>query len=282
MRVVLTVLGTAFACSFVAIGIAVNLPKKYQASALIANPAHVSHPPRMSKLRGEMIAQEHDFEIRWQTSLEQAGARVIEATELKPNPEGLLVSVISADPKESHGIAASVARDLGTPQHEAALAAKWKSFTGITKAEVQDLTDISQLEYLLNDQSTEAGFASYAMVFQQAAEGDEKAIAFIRGEDFERRHAMLQDVAKKLGFNLRPGDSLITAYNPGKISAIPGPMTGTIELIKYLGRFGGLAAGGLLVAALLRWKPDFLRPEPPVVEARATGSAAHDTHDDPW
>lgn len=282
MRVVLTVLGTAFVCSFLAIVIAVYLPKRHLASALIENPAYASHPPRLSKLRGEMIARDHDFNLRWQMTLEQAGAKVVEITRLKPQPEGLLVSVISEEPKDSRSIAIAVFRDLGTPQHEAALAAKWPSFTAVTAAEANDLTDICQLEYLLNDQSTEAGFTSYAAVVQQAAEGEEKAIAFVSSEDFDRRHAMMRDLARKVGFDLRPGDSLISAYNSGTIGDFPRHINGTSELIKYIGRIGGLAAGILLVCALLRWKPDFLRPESPVVPAPPSESATRASNDDPW
>jgi hypothetical protein len=280
------VLGTAFLCSFIAIAVAVEFPKKYQAWALIENPAHAGHGPRLSTLRSQMIAHEHDLEIRWQMSREQAAARVVESTELKPQPEGLLVTVTTMDGKDSHRIARSVAESLGTPQHEAALTAKWPSLSGITKDEAKDLIDMSQLEYLLHDQSTEAGFESYAMVLQQAAGGDEQASAFIRGEDFERRHAMLQDLTRKLGFDLRPGESLLTAYNPGKVGPIPSvPMTGTIELIKLVGRLGGLAIGGLLVAVLLRWKPEFLRPPPrelPPPPAWSASATPPKSNDDPW
>lgn len=287
-RIILVLALTTLLGSLLGLVVAIRLPKKYLGSALIENPAYAGHPPRLSKLRGEMIAREYDFQHRWNTGLEQAGAKVVEVAELKPQPQGLLVSVITDDPKTSHSIALSVARDLGTPQHEAALAAKWKSLTDITEAEAENLFDISQLEYLLNDQSVEAGFPSYAMVVREATEGNEQAAKFARGEDFERRHTMLQSLARKIGFDLPPGSSIITAYNRGKVSPISTePMFNGSQLAIYVGRFGGLAIGGLMVLALLRWKPGSLRPEPPeapaLTTASATGqSAVPEPNDDPW
>lgn len=274
-----TVLGT-----WIGYSISMRFPNKYLGTALIENPAYAAHPPKLSRLRGEMIAREYDFPGRWDTSLEQAGAEVIEAVELKPQPQGLLVSVITEDPSTSRRIALSIGRDLGTPDHEAALTAKWGSLTDITEAEAEDLLNIIQLEYLLNDQSDEAGYASYPMVLQEAAKGNEEAAAFARGEDFQRRQAMLQDLTRKIGFDLPPGTSLFTAYNPGTIGPLTDkPITSIGQLARQYARFGGFSMGGLVVFALLRWKPGFLRPERPEPPAPPTApDSGTPAHDDPW
>jgi hypothetical protein len=288
MRVVLTILCMTAIGSGIGVFFGIRAPKVYPASALILNPGHASHPPRITGFRAEMVVYDLDLQNRWGTTLEQAASKVVDAVELKPTPEGLSVIVISPNYKDAPYIARTVARDLGTPEHEAALAAKWMKFGDITPAEAKDLSDQSKIEALLQDQARNAGFDSYAMVLSEAAKGNEKAFALSQNEDFSRRWSGLQNITKKLGFDLRPGMSILSSNNPVQwepISEVQVSKAG--KLAVPIGRIGGAAVGGLLVLALLRWKPNFLRPAPravptPAATPASLQSIAPETNDDPW
>jgi hypothetical protein len=175
-----------------------------------------------------------------------------------------------------------VAGDLGSPQHEKALAAKWQGFGDITTADTKDLSDQSKIEELLQDQAHQAGFDSYAMVLNEAAKGNDKVSALSHSEDFSRRWSGLQDITKKLGFDLPPGRSILSSNNSVQLEPLGEPqMPKFAKLAVPIGRISGLVFGGLSVLALLRWKPEFLRPVPPVPVAKpATGSST--PNDDPW
>jgi hypothetical protein len=287
LRVVLTVLVTTVLGSFIGVYVGIRAPKTYPASALILNPGHASYPPAITRLRAEITAYDLGLQHSWGTTLEQAANQVADAVELKTVPGGMKVSVILPDPGDGIRVVRKVSKDLGTPQHEAALAAKWKKISDITAEEENALGDLSQIDFLLHDQAREEGFESYAMVLKEAEKGNEKAVTLMRNEDFSRRLSGQQELTKKLGFNLPLGTSLFNPDNPVELGPI-----GEVEVPKYaklavpLGRFGGMAFGGLLVLALLRWKPDLLRPAPrgpaPTPAWAKPPSVAPEANDDPW
>jgi hypothetical protein len=285
-RVALTVIASTVIGSILGVCVAVNAPKTNPATAVILNPAYSTHSPGLTRLRAELTASDLGLANRWGTTLEQAANKVADCVELKSAPGGLKVSAILPSYGDARGIARTVATDLGTPQHEAALAAKWKKVSDITPGEAKDLGDLTQIEYLLHDQARGEGFESYAIVLKEAAEGNEKAAALTRTEDFSRRLSGQQELTKKLGFDLPPGTSILSSANPvemGEIEVIVPPYA---KLAVPVGRFGGMALGGLLVLALLRWKPGFLRPAPrvpaPAPAWASTRSASPESNDEPW
>jgi len=282
---VLTVVITGVLGSAIGVYAAMKAPKVYPVHALILSQDHAKQPSRITRLRAELVASDLDLEHRWGVPFEQAANEVAESVTLKPTPEGLSVNVVTSDYKDSRSIARAIAEELRTPEHEAALAAKWKGIRDITLTDQGAIADVVQLEELLTDQAITAGFDSYSMVIKEAAKGDENAAALTRGEDFTRRQTMMQDLTKKLGFNLPPGVPVLASDNP--VQAGPFGIEQASEDSKRtveIGRMGGLLAGGLLVWALLRWKPAFLRPVPrtELTPVPSAGSGTPAPNDDPW
>ena len=285
-RTLLTVFISAVIGSIIGIYVGVKAPKTYPASAVILNPGYASHPPVITRFRAGLTAYDLDLPHRWGMSLEQAANKVADVVELKSAPEGLKVSVILPEYGDANRIVRSVSNDLGTPGHEAALAAKWKKFSDITPEEAKDLDDLAKIESLLHDQAHDEGFGNYAMVLEETARGNEKAAAMVRTEDFSRRLSRQQELTRKLGFDPPPGTSILSSGNAVESGPIEVEVPKYATLAVPVGRFGGLAIGGLLVLASLRWKPALLRPAPRgPASAPAWAkppSAAPEKNDDPW
>lgn len=179
-------------------------------------------------------------------------------------------------------IARDVADALASPETEASLASKWNGVADLSK--VEDIATVYQLEKLLNEQAVEAGFTGYSAVRKGAAKNDEKAVSLAGSEDFSRRWSMLESVVPKLGFPQRPGEPILIPQHLIQVGPISTrPDSNVLEMTIWIGRFGGLMIGGILVLALLRWKPGFMRPaprEPDPFPARAT--AKPKANNDPW
>jgi len=286
IRVVLIVAATTVLGIAIGTSLALHQRKIYQGWALIENPGYASHPAHLTKLRAEMVTRDLDLENRWATTFEAAAAIVSSSVELMRAPEGLLVSATVDDPKDAQLIARSVANTLAAPDTEAFLAAKWNGIADVGEAEAKDIATIYQLEDLLNDQAVNAGFTGYTAVLREAAKGEGKAAALAGDEDFARRRSMLESLSRKIGFPQPPGEPILTPHHiirVGSISTMPKSNPGQLTL--QIGRIGGMAVGGLLVLALLRWKPGFMRPEPRIEPARSTPPPQPGPpriNDDPW
>lgn len=288
MRVVLIVACTTVLGTVIGLMIAVRTPPKYQCRAKIEHPDFAAHPPALSPLRVDLVTRELDLENRWATTFDQATATISSAVVLKPDPQGLVIVVTLPDAKEARLIARTLAEGLGTPAYEKTLATKWPRLGDVNEADRNDLDSLSRLEWLLADQAQAAGFPSYGAALRKASEGDANAVELVQGEDFSRRWAMLQEISRKIGLHDSTGAVLLPPDAKVEIEPIPAePTAKTGRIILETSRFGGLAVGGLLVLALMRWKPDFLRPEPPAGHLPATNPpaarpAVPDSNDDPW
>jgi hypothetical protein len=283
MRLGLIVACTTVLGTIVGLVLAIRTPSSYQGWARIRHPDHAAHPPVISPLRADLVTRELDLENRWATPFDQAAATVSSATALKPEPLGVVIVVTLPDPKDAQRVARAIAEQLGTPAHEAALASQWPRLGTLGEAGRNDLATLSQLESLLTDQARAAGFPGHGAVLKQAAAGDAKAAELARQEDFSRRWTMVRGLAAKIGFPDPEGSALARAaatIEIGPIAHMPSGQAG--KTVLEAGRFGGLAVGGLIVLALMRWKPDFMRPVRTGPERPPSARPVAPEPDDPW
>ena len=257
-----------------------NRPAEYLTSAFVSSPAHAGHAERLTPLRTEMTSRILDLENRWNTTFQQAAANVARTVSLKPSGDGVEIVVITPDPKDSQMIAETVAAYLDTPEREKEMAVKTPHVQPYSEAEIAELGDLLRLEEFLDEQAAKESFENYFAVLKEADAGNHKAVELKQDEDFSRRWNAVEKMSKEIGYYNPPGEPFRAPNVALRSTGLSLAPLNSVDALMNRSRLAGLAAAGLVLAALFRWKSGFLHPSPPRPPAKPRKRVVNE--DDPW
>ncbi len=260
-----------------------RMPKIYAALARIEGTEHSGHAKEITRLRAEMALRTGTFEKRWAPSFDAAAEKIQKAVRLKPDKDGVTIEVRSTDPADARHVARELALYLDTPVREKEMAAKGLHVGPQSREDSSKGADIINLQDLLEEQAVAAGFkGTWGQLLLGPGE-DPVLTGLAKDEDFARRFAMVKQLIVEAGCYAPPGETLRPPNEHAKLGDFPTmPVSPNVVLWMNGFRLLGLLLAGLLILALLRWKPAMLRPERRVPAPALPQQRVAVENKDPW
>lgn len=260
-----------------------RMPKIYAVQARIEGAEHSGHGPEITHLRAELVTRDYDFENKWATSFEGAADKIQKSVHLTPDKDGVTIEVRTIDPRDARDIARGIALSLDTPVREKEMAAKELRVDRGQEEEGARRSDIVNLQELLEDQAVTAGFQGTWGELLLGPGDDAVLIELAKNEDFARRLTMIKQLIVETGYYAPPGEPIHPPNEHVTVGELPQVPVSPNVVRWMLGfRSLGILLAGLLILALMRWKPATLRPEPRAPLPAQPKERMVGGNNDPW